>query len=212
MPTAAKNEFSIVANQKKLNVFEPIGKADARSMRAEMKVRARTKFSNDLEFCQWLYHTQQTDVKSDDGIIPFYQWAGFDSWDKYVEVELGMTAGKARQMAKIHAVYGIQFKGRWDPSQPGLHISKLAQMMPVIDEENFEKMIENARNISQADFKALTAHHQFVDWCNVTYHFDPKYDRVRKRAFRMARELFGNDLTDSDIFVEILKDFIETNK
>ena len=184
-----------------------IAKADAQSLRSAMKKQARNRFTSELDFCKWLWMTANAFVTTKDGAVPFYEWAGHESWKAYVEKEIGITGGKGRKYVRVHQTYAIDLSHVFDAEKHAIHIDKLMALMPLVDEDNLEGMIDNAREMTAAEFRALTVEGWDLTFKNVSYSFPRNQDRHRRRAFKMARKEWGEEMTDSEALVRILKDW-----
>jgi hypothetical protein len=209
--TAGKKEFSIETEVGQLDINEPIGKGTAKLVRTELKRKTKAKFEIDLELCRWLFWTQNAYVntKNNTSLQLFYKYLGYDTWGQYVEQDLGISASEARQLVMVHQTYCILYAKQWNPKKHSLHISKLIALIPILTEENFEDILEQAGNISTDDFKALTSNNVQNHKRSVTYSYPESNDKYRVKAFKSARKMFGDDLTESALFIEILKLFVK---
>jgi hypothetical protein len=172
-----------------------------------MKGRATSKFDADLDFCKWLYLTANAMVTTSDDTIPFYEWSGHESWKAYVEKEVGITVGHARKYVRVHQTFIIDLKGVFDKRKHAIHLNKLIALAPMVDEDNLEQYIEEAKEMTAAEFRALTVEGWDLTHKNVGYSFPRNQDKVRMRAFKAARKLFGEDMTDSEVFLKICRDW-----
>ncbi len=200
-----KSAYNIKLNQTSFDIKDPITKSAAKKIRNALKLKTKAKFESDLELCKWLFWTQNAFV----GSVPFWEDAGYPTWGEYTEGDLGITASEARKLALVHSVYAISYADKWDPKKHSLHISKLIALIPVLTEDNFEELLEQAKNISAEDFKTLTSTNSINGKQSVTYSYPKDKDKYREKAFKLARKMFGKDLTESGLFIEILKFFIE---
>jgi len=199
--------LTVIHNKKRLDITSTISIPEARALRSGMKGRAISKYENDLDFAKWLYLTENAMVVSGDDTIPYYDWAGYESWKAYVEREVGITIGHARKYVRVYQTYCVDLAHVFDRKKHAIQFEKLVALVNLVNETDLDRMIDSAREITASEFRALVVENWDLTKKNVGYSFPRKQDRIRKRAFSAARKIWGDRMTDSEAFIKILSDW-----
>jgi len=71
-------------------------------------------------------------------------------------------------------------------------------------------LIEKARTASSDSLKALLGDKVQSLHKNIGYRINKKEEKVVRKAIELAKKEFGSDLTDSQVFVAIMSEYIES--
>jgi hypothetical protein len=122
-------------------------RANALRQKAIDAVKKDTK--SVLELAEVLYETWVCDVKVNGIDTPLWTAWDHDSWEQYVEVELGIHMTTASKFRRLHVVYNIDLKDAIDEeAMDGLSATKLSILTRVVDKKNVNSWFRKAKKIS----------------------------------------------------------------
>jgi hypothetical protein len=137
-------------------------RADSLRERAMDAVRKDTK--SVLELAEVLWETWAYDVKVSGIDTPLWVAWGHDSWEQYVEVELGIHMTTASKFRRMHVVYGIELKDVIDAAEmDGLSATKLNILTRVVTKSNINKWFRRAKKISCCSLEEDVMHAMYGD-------------------------------------------------
>jgi hypothetical protein len=194
-------------------IEENLSKKDALSIRREIKAIAESKIGIDLSFCEHIFYSKKSYVIASSGSIPFYQYCGYPSWREYIENEVGTTVNKANKYSAVYSKYFVELENVFDASKHAIDISKMIYLLPIINEKNCISLLKKAKSASKETLKdlnstsAVKATHK-----SISYRIDFKEAKLVEKAMKLARQDFGEELTDGQIFVAIMAEYMENTK
>lgn len=122
-------------------------RAESLRQRALDTVKKDTK--SVLELAEVLYETWVSDVKVNGIDTPLWTAWDHDSWEQYVEVELGIHMTTASKFRRMHVVYNVDLKDVIDQeAMDGLSATKLNILTRVVDKRNVNSWFKKAKKIS----------------------------------------------------------------
>lgn len=137
-------------------VTETVTRAQANKLRQEVKDLQQTLDTGYMTLAELLYRISFVNVAGDPPLPMFKQW-GFDSFDAYVEQELGVPYKKAQTLRRIYWIIEVQNKGM----EAGLKArlvalgwSKVRELLKQATPHNLPALVARAETCS---YSALTA-------------------------------------------------------
>jgi len=152
-----------------------------------------------------MFYSKVSYVEVGGEAIPFYEYCDANSWKEYVEQEVGITIGAARKYANVYSKYCVELES-FSPKKHGIDIEKLHFLIRIVDDSNLDSLIETARTADLETLQMLLGPGRKTPIMSRTFRFGTKKeDKIVNRAMKTASKEFGNDLTDSQLFVAICK-------
>ena len=137
-------------------------KAETLRTRAVNVVQEETK--KVLELAAVLWETWACDVKINGIDTPLWIAWDHESWEQYVEVELGIHMTTASQFRRMHEVYNIDLNGSIEPeSLEGISYTKLKILTRVVTKRNINGWLRKARKLSCCALEEEVAHAVYGD-------------------------------------------------
>src|SRR5512135_900320 len=122
-------------------------KADSLRQKAVNIVQEETK--KILELAEVLWETWAYDVKVNGIDTPLWTAWDHDTWEQYVEVELGIHMTTAANFRRMHEIYNIELKGSIEPeAMEGISYTKLKIMTRVVTKKNVNAWLRRAKKMS----------------------------------------------------------------
>ena len=178
-------------------------------LRRNIKSVAKNKVDVDLDFCKHIFYSKSAYVTTKTGDVPFYLYCGYDTWQDYIEKEVNITTSKARKFASIYSKYFIELEGVFDAKKHAIDVVKLGLLLPIVDEDNLESLINTARDASQSTLKDLISPSKDSTKKTISYRIKKKENSIVNKAIKMARKEFGEDLTEGQLYIAILCEYME---
>jgi hypothetical protein len=137
-------------------------KANTLRQRAVDVVQQETK--KVLELAEVLWETWAFDVKVNGVDTALWTAWDHDTWEEYVEVELGIHMTTAANFRRMHEVYNIDLKGAIeDASMEGISYTKLKILTRVATKKNVNAWLRKAKKISCCALEEEVAHVLYGD-------------------------------------------------
>ena len=190
----------------KIGLDKAITKTSARTIKKEVLALAADKKQRDLAFCGALYRLRYLEVKDRSGSIPFWKFCGSTSWEHFCEGTLGINARKAAKYVSVFDKYCVQLDNVFDPEKHTLDIDKMISLMNVVNENNLDRVLSQAANMSNRNFKKLTGPSVPKGKRMVSFCYDGKSHMVKEKAFKLAEKRFP-DKTAPELFIEICRSY-----
>jgi hypothetical protein len=188
-------------------IQDTIPRGQAKTLRSEIKSCVKQKIDIDFELCKLLFYSKAGYVADGKGSIPFFEFCGYGSWDAYITGELEITPSKARRYAAVYSKYAIELGEVFSVKKHLLDINKMILLMPVVTEENLDKMIESARNATKEEMVSVLGKKKST--LNFKLFLLKTSDKkVLEKALSKAALEFGDDLGDSALLMAILSEYI----
>jgi hypothetical protein len=131
------------------SVRQKITTARADSLRQKAIDAVKKDTRSVLELAAVLWETWVHDVKVNGLMVPLWTAWDHDSWEQYVEVELGIHMTTASNFRKMHQVYGIDLVDAIDPEAiDGLSATKLRALTKVVTKTNVNRWFKRAKKMS----------------------------------------------------------------
>ncbi len=200
--------FQATINGKTVDLSVPINKAEARAMRGEVSRRVSRKVQDDWELCGWLYHTKQAQVKDGNEAIAFYEYCGYDSWEDYVEKEVGMVVSAAKRYVRVWTKFAVELGSVLDTGLI-VNVTKMIRLSnyPQLSEKNVNRLLKRAAKMDDEEIAAIMDPDRAS--AQVTFHYHPRLDTHRRKAFRLLTEEYGEDVTKGNLFIELAKFYVQ---
>lgn len=93
---------------------ETITKTAAKRLRKKAKALSEESTRISLDLCEVLYESYYACVHHEGEIIPAWDLWGFDSWEHFVEKELGLHKGRAHNKRRVWSRMMVDLVDHWD--------------------------------------------------------------------------------------------------
>ena len=115
-----------------------------------------------------LYNTYYETVKdSEYGEIAVWSSWGYDSWEEYVEVELGLHWTTARKYRKVYEIFWVDLNGAWGVDELPESMTKMITLTQVpLTKKNLNGWLTKARSLSCCGLQALASGEE-TEWSNL---------------------------------------------
>jgi len=205
--------LGVTDKERKTKMTNPIDSfvsgSDIKTVQSSIKSLTKSKRKVDMDLCQALWFSKVAEIEMRDGEVQkFHEYLGYDSWKDFVEEESGLTVGKARSFASVHQKYCVELKSVFRKSHI-IDIDKMISLMPIVDENNLTELIESGRNTSIETLKSFGVHP--LSPSKVSYSVEKKHTTIINKAMNQARVEFGKNLTQSELYIAILQEYVEKN-
>ena len=112
-----------------------------------------------LELASVLWETWACNVKVNGIDTPLWTAWDHDSWEAYVEVELGIHMTTAANFRRMHEVYNIDLAGSIDSdSMNGISYTKLKILTRVVTKRNVNGWLKKAKKLSCCELEEEVMH------------------------------------------------------
>jgi len=101
-----------------------------------------------IEMCETLYETFFNTVNDEDGkfVAVWKEW-GFESWEDFVEEEVGMHKETGAAYRRVWEVFYIDLAGHWDEKHL-VSITRMKTLCPYVTKRNVESWLKKAKTMS----------------------------------------------------------------
>lgn len=119
----------------------------AKDLRAKALDLAQRSSTMQLQLAEVLYHTFWDTVRSEEYEIPIWEIWKFESWNDYVEGELGLHTTSARQLRHVHETFEVQLAGKWDRSLVA-SVTKMKALCRVVRPGDVNDWLRRAKKLT----------------------------------------------------------------
>lgn len=178
---------------------------NASKLRASIQeiVAQGAKASKDL--CWALYETYTTQVRIGGVSVPIYQAWGYDSWSRFVGIELGLHVVTAYCYRRVWEVFFVKLDGAWDHANL-LPISKMRILCAAkLDKRNVNSWLKKAKALTCAQLVAEV--YGTAELHTLAVNLKGKDYEALKAVLADAQSAFGPELPRGEVLLKMASEW-----
>lgn len=122
-----------------------ITRAESKMLRKAIQNVAEEHAKVWFKLCEMIHRVYYSGIG--DELAPVYEGWGFESWEDYVEEELGCHITTANSMRRCYHFFGVQMKGTWKKQILSRQRMCVLADSPKVDKGNLNEWIRKAINL-----------------------------------------------------------------
>lgn len=193
-----------------------IDKRASDKLRADVRGTAKRQGALDWELAALLYQTFTATVRVGDSFLPVYQEWGWQTWEDYVETEVGLHKRTAKSYVLVYETFEIKLKGAYDERTLPQSFGVLRDLCAVVNRKNVKDWFRKTSGKSRCDVvemieaEAYGGQPRAMAELRVT--MTKKQRKLVQRAIEAVRQAYPQFSTDGECLAEMATMALKTGK